>query len=42
MSLETDLILGYLSPDEPKAERKYREFVEEAMEIPVRNPLEET
>jgi putative transposase len=39
--LETSLILSYFSPDESVAQRKYREFVEEVVEISNRNPLEE-
>ncbi len=38
--LETSLLLSYFSPDEPVAQKKYREFVEEAVESPIRNPLE--
>ena len=38
--LETRLILSYFSSQERVAQRKYREFVEGAVGIPIRNPLE--
>jgi len=39
--LTTSLILSYFSPEEAVAQKSYREFVKEGLQIPIRNPLEE-
>jgi len=39
--LQTGLILSYFSSEARAVQRKYREFVKEALRIPIRNPLEE-
>jgi hypothetical protein len=38
--LETGYILGYFGQEERRAQRKYRDYVDEALAVKIKNPLE--